>query len=357
MYPRLVIDLEKLRQNGQALCRMAQAAGVDQVAFVTKVFCADGAMVKALLDTPCAYLADSRIENLRRYPETDRKKLLLRLPMPSQAEEVVRWADLSLNSEAVTLRALDAAAGKLGRRHGVVLMIDLGDLREGMFFRNEAEILSTADLAEQLPNLDLLGVGFNVTCYGSVLPTEENTGVFLAIKEKIEGRLGRSLPLISGGNSSSLYLMRQGRLPKGINNLRLGESLVLGRETAYGQDLEGLHQDVVTLEVELVEVKRKPSYPVGTIGVNAFGEKPRFEDHGVRLRAIAAIGRQDMEVDGLIPLDPGVSVVGASSDHLILDMTEAEGIPRPGDVVSFKLTYAGVLRAFTSSYVERTYRG
>ena len=277
--------------------------------------------------------------------------------MPSQAEEVVRWADLSLNSEAVTLRALDAAAGKLGRRHGVVLMIDLGDLREGMFFRNEAEILSTADLAEQLPNLDLLGVGFNVTCYGSVLPTEENTGVFLAIKEKIEGRLGRSLPLISGGNSSSLYLMRQGRLPKGINNLRLGESLVLGRETAYGQDLEGLHQDVVTLEVELVEVKRKPSYPVGTIGVNAFGEKPRFEDHGVRLRAIAAIGRQDMEVDGLIPLDPGVSVVGASSDHLILDMTEAEGIPRPGDVVSFKLTYAGVLRAFTSSYVERTYRG
>ena len=357
MYPRLVIDLEKLRQNGQALCRMAQAAGVDQVAFVTKVFCADGAMVKALLDTPCAYLADSRIENLRRYPETDRKKLLLRLPMPSQAEEVVRWADLSLNSEAVTLRALDAAAGKLGRRHGVVLMIDLGDLREGMFFRNEAEILSTADLAEQLPNLDLLGVGFNVTCYGSVLPTEENTGVFLAIKEKIEGRLGRALPLISGGNSSSLYLMRQGRLPEGINNLRLGESLVLGRETAYGQDLEGLHQDVVTLEVELVEVKRKPSYPVGTIGVNAFGEKPRFEDHGVRLRAIAAIGRQDMEVDGLIPLDPGVSVVGASSDHLILDMTEAEGIPRPGDVVSFKLTYAGVLRAFTSSYVERTYRG
>ena len=357
MYPRLVIDLEKLRQNGQALCRMSHAAGVDQVAFVTKVFCADGAMVKALLDTPCAYLADSRIENFRHYPETDRKKMLLRIPMPSQVEEVVRWADVSLNSEAVTLRALDAAAEKQGRRHGVVLMIDLGDLREGMFFRNEPEIISTAELAERLPSLDLLGVGFNVTCYGSVLPTETNIGVFLAIKEKIESRLGRSLSLISGGNSSSLYLLQQGRLPAGINNLRLGEALVLGRETAYGQDLPELHQDVITLEAELVEVKRKPTYPVGELGLDAFGRRPKYEDRGVRLRAIAAIGRQDIELDGVIPITPGVSVVGASSDHLILDVADYEGLPRPGDVVSFRLTYSGVLRAFTSPYVERVYRG
>ena len=355
MYPRLVIDLSKLRHNGRALCDLAASAGVDQVAFVTKVFCADRAMVSALLDTPCAYLADSRIENLRLYPETDRKKILLRLPMLSQADEVVRWADISLNSEPDTLRALDAAAGRQGRRHGVVLMIDLGDLREGIFFRDEAGIFTAVRLVENLEHLELSGIGFNVTCYGSVLPTEENIGVFLAIKEKIEQEIGRRLPIISGGNSSSLYLLQQNRLPAGITNLRLGESLVLGRETAYGRDLPGMYQDVVTLEAELVEVKTKPSYPVGEIGVDAFGHRVAYEDRGERLRAIAAIGRQDMELDGLIPTTPGVSIVGASSDHLILDVTDCPKPPAVGDTIAFRLTYSGLLRTFTSSYIAREY--
>ena len=355
MYPRLVIDLSKLRHNGRALCDLAACAGVDQVAFVTKVFCADPTMVSALLDTPCTYLADSRIENLRLYPNTDRKKILLRLPMLSQVDEVVRWADISLNSEVETIRALDAAAKRAGKCHGVVLMIDLGDLREGIFFRDEAGILAAVQLVEGLENLELSGIGFNVTCYGSVLPTEDNIGVFLAIKEKIEKEIGRPLSIVSGGNSSSLYLLQQHRLPAGITNLRLGESLVLGRETAYGQDLPGMYQDVITLEAELVEVKVKPSYPVGEIGVDAFGQKVQYEDRGDRLRAIAAIGRQDMELDGLIPITEGVTVVGASSDHLILDVTDCPKPPAVGDIVSFRLTYSGVLRTFTSSYIAREY--
>ena len=142
----------------------------------------------------------------------------------------------------------------------------------------------------------LYGAAFNVTCYGSVLPTEENLGVFMGIVEQIEARIGRKLELISGGNSSSIKLMEDGGLPARVNNLRLGEALILGRETAYEQDLEGMYQDAVILEAEVVEVQTKPSHPVGELGVNAFGEKMTYEDIGDRRRAICAIGRQDMDL-------------------------------------------------------------
>ena len=144
-------------------------------------------------------------------------------------------------------------------------------------------------------------------------------------------------------------------MPKRVNNLRLGEALVLGRETAYGADLDGMYGDAVRLEAEVVEVQVKPSYPIGEIGVNAFGERGTYTDIGPRRRAIAAIGRQDMDCDSLRPLQKGVSVVGASSDHLIVDVTDCEKTVEVGDVLSFTMTYGGLLRGFTSGYVGRAY--
>ena len=355
MYPRLTIDLKKLKHNANSLCAAAQVLGIAELAFVTKVFCADEKMVRILQDTPCSYLADSRIENLARYPESDKLRILLRLPMISQADDVVRYSDISFNSELATLQALSVAAKKQGKQHKVVLMIDLGDLREGVFYKNTEKILQLARFVESDPNLILYGAAFNVTCYGSVLPTQENVGAFLAIVEQMEKEVGHSLAFVSGGNSSSVPLLLQKKHSFGrINNLRLGESLVLGRETAYGQDLPNMYQDVVTLEAEIIELQEKPSYPIGEIGVNAFGERAQYTDIGIRTRAIAAIGRQDMDCDGLVPLDAGVCVVGASSDHLILDVTDSKNM-QVGSVVRFALNYGGMLRGFTSKYLKRQY--
>ena len=356
MFPRLVIDLDKLRHNAEALCTLARERGISDLAFVTKVFCADWEMVRVLTETPCRFLADSRIENLMRCEGLGKERLLLRLPMPSQAEDVVRHAEISLNSERATLRALSAAAKRLGRIHRVVLMIDLGDLREGIFYENTELILRTAQEIENDSHLELFGTAFNVTCYGSVLPTAENVGNFLAITRKLEAAIGRKLPFVSGGNSSSIPLLLSGKMPAGINNLRLGEALVLGRETAYGEDIPEMYQDAVVLEAEVVEVQTKPSYPVGEIGVNAFGEKANYTDIGRRCRAIAAIGRQDTDAGGLTPLTPGVTVVGASSDHLILDVTESVEPVTVGSILRFTMDYGALLRGFTSQYVERTYR-
>ena len=162
--------------------------------------------------------------------------------------------------------------------------------------------------------------------------------------------------VISGGNSSSLSLMLEGCLPAGINNLRLGESIILGRETIARRPLPGLHTDAVTLQAEVIEVKDKPSVPIGEIGQDAFGRTPVFADRGWQRRAILAVGQQDVDPEGLIPLEPGLQVLGASSDHLLLDTTDYPGEVQVGQIISFGLTYAALLRASTAAYVEEAYR-
>lgn len=350
MYPRLVIDLEKLHENGSRLCALGQENGLDRLAFVTKSFCAMPEMVQALETLPNPYLADSRVENLEKLHFSQKEKILLRLPMLSQAERVVQAADISFCSEGAALDALDAAAQKCGKQHRVVLMVDMGDLREGVFFRNADELLALARQAEAAPGLELLGLAFNVTCYGSVIPTQQTLTDFRRLVTLVEADIGRELAFISCGNSSSVYLLGKANFA-GFNNLRLGESLLLGRETAYGADLSGMHQDVLTLECEVVEAKTKPTYPIGKIGVNAFGQVVEYTDLGDRLRAIAAIGQQDIDWGGLTPCTPGMTVFGSSSDHLLLDVTECP--VKVGDVVRFRVDYAAALRAFTSPYVEK----
>ena len=350
MYPRLRIDLAKLRHNGAKLCELAAESGLHDLAFVTKVFCARPEMIRTLETLPNPYLADSRVENLASYPQTKKEKILLRLPMLSQCAQVVEHADISFCSEGETLAALNEAAKAAGKRHKVVLMVDMGDLREGVFFRQKEALLVLAKQAEAASHLTLHGLAFNVTCYGSVIPTEQTLADFRAIAAWVENALGRKLDFLSCGNSSSVYLLGQADF-SGYNNLRLGESLLLGRETAFGADLPGLHQDVVTLECEVVEVQRKPSYPIGKIGVNAFGQTVEYTDRGERLRAIAAVGQQDVDCGGLTPLTGGMEVIGASSDHLLLDVTKCP--VKVGDIVRFRVDYSAALRDFTSPYVKK----
>ena len=144
-------------------------------------------------------------------------------------------------------------------------------------------------------------------------------------------------------------------MPKKINNLRLGESLIFGRETAYGKDLKGCFYDSVKLEVEIIELKEKQSYPIGNIGFNAFGEKPEFVDRGKRKRAILAIGKQDVDSSNLEAIDKKIIMLGASSDHLVLDVTDSDKEYEVGDIVEFKLDYGSLLQLTTSPYVKKVF--
>ena len=274
--------------------------------------------------------------------------------MQSEVEDVVRYADISMQSEKETIRLIGGAAKKLGKVHKIILMVDMGDLREGIFNTDEAQIFSAAEAILAEPALEFHGIGVNLTCYGGIIPDETNLGGLLAIADKLRKRYSVPLPIVSGGNSSMLTMLEENRIPEGITQLRLGESFVLGNNTESGKPVEWLNTDCFALEAELVEVQRKPSKPIGTSGLNAFGERVTFEDRGEMIRGILAIGRQDVNPDGLTPLDPDVEIIGASSDHLIVNLTNCKKY-KVGDTLRFIPDYGALLKLTTSKYVHREY--
>ena len=207
----------------------------------------------------------------------------------------------------------------------------------------------------KLSNIKIIGIGTNFNCYGGVLPDEEKIYELSEIAEKIEKRFNIKLELISGGNSSSLYLLEKGDFSR-VNNLRIGEAIVLGRETAFGTKIKGCYEDAFTLEGEIIEIKDKPSMPRGRLGLNAFGENPRIEDLGIRRRAILALGRQDIDYRDIYPKNKRIRVIGASSDHLILDITESKVEYKLGDIISFDVGYGTLLRGMASQYIKKIYK-
>lgn len=351
-YPRVEVDLNKLEHNVKYIVNKCNSKGI-KVAGVTKVFCGDPKIAKAYVDGGVSFLADSRIENLKKLKDFDIPKILLRLPMQSEAEDIVEYADISLNSEMDTIKILSKKAVDAGKVHKIILMIDLGDLREGYF--KEEEIYEAVEEILKLKGIKLEGIGTNLTCYGGIIPREDNVGKLIKVAEKIKNNYNIDLEIISGGNSSSLHLIFNDNMPEGINQLRLGESLVLGRETAFGDRIEDTFDDAFTIVVEAIELKEKPSIPIGEIGMDAFGNKPTFTDRGIRKRMICAIGKQDIDLENIVPVDDDLIILGGSSDHLILDVTNSKIDYSVGDKIRFKLDYGGILSSTTSEYVKRVY--
>lgn len=357
-YPRVTADLGKIRHNAATLTRLCKAHGVSAAA-VTKVVCADERISRVLAESGACMLADSRIRNLAALQgvamQTEKPRLLLRAPAPSEAAEAVSSSEAMLVSECDTIRALEKAAEKKGVRVKIILMIDMGDLREGVFYTQRTRILLAARAVQNAPHLELYGVGTNLTCYGAILPDEGNLGALCEIADWLRRETGERIPLVSGGNSSSLGLMQSGRMPKGVNHLRLGESILLGNDTASCRPIEGLYSDAFIVSAKLIEVQTKPSKPIGTSGANAFGERVEIKDEGEQTRGILNIGRQDTIADGLSPLDAGLVILGASSDHLIVNLTNSVQKYAVGDRIEFVPNYGALLAAYTSAYVEKTY--
>ena len=349
--PRLEIYPQRITSNARSVIALCRAHGA-QVACVSKVTAAHPAVLRALKAGGADFLADSRLENLE---SIAREKLglptlLLRLPAPTQAAQVVRLADCSLNSSLETVAALSHAARQAGVRHQVMMMIDVGDLREGIWPDHAPQVLRAA---RDLPNIDIIGLGCNLACYGGVIPSEDNMRLLVQVRDACRDATGLPPGVLSGGNTANLPLLASGRMPKEINHFRLGESILLGRNALDRSAWPGTRQDTFRLLAEVIEVERKPSMPIGPRGQDAFGGETEFVDRGVRARAICNVGRQDVVVDGLAPEDPGIIVLGGSSDHLVLDVEEAQSPLRVGDEIAFYPTYGALLAASTSPYVEK----
>lgn len=280
--------------------------------------------------------------------------MLIRIPMPCEVEEVVRWSDISLESEIAVLRALNQAAERAGKRHKVILMVDLGDLREGFWDRDEL-VSAALEVEREMPHLELLGLGTNLGCYGSVQATPEKMEELVAAAEQVEQAIGRRLDILSGGASSSLHMVLDGTMPPRINHLRVGEGILLG--SIWGCNMEFMHKDIFTLRAQVIESKVKPSHPVGVLSVDAFGRTRTYVDRGHRHRCLLAMGRVDYgECDDLVPREAGIKVLGASSDHTILDVEDGVRPFAVGDVIEFDLCYATMVYLTGSRSVHIYYK-
>jgi len=350
--PRIEIDLEKISHNATSLRETYASKGIGIIG-VTKVVCGDPAVADVLVRTGIDTLADSRLENIKRMRQAgvQAQFVLLRSPAPSQAESAVKYADISLNTELSVIEALSRFAVKAGVTHKIILMVEMGDLREGLL---PGALEETVEQVIGQRGIFLAGIGTNLACFGGVKPDEENLDHLSSLARDIEEKFGMTLQYVSGGNSANYdWFMSTTDVGK-INNLRLGESIFLGCETLHRKQIQGLFTNALKLVAEVIESKVKPSKPYGGICQDAFGNVPDFSDRGQMRRVILGIGLQDVLVAGLTPC-MDIDILGASSDHILIDAKELD--LKVGDEVEFNLNYGALLSAMTSPYVAKRYFG
>lgn len=353
-YPRVICDRQKLRDNIQRWAQLLHRQG-RQFFAVTKGVCAHGPIVELLQSCDCDGFADARLENLAAI-ESQKPRLLLRIAQKWELPEVIRHAEISFQSEACTIRLLGQEAARQGKKHRVLLALDMGDLREGCFFRSREDILETARAVLEEPMLELWGTATNLGCFGGVLTTPENMAELLSVTRMLRQELKAELPVVSGMSTAAQTMLLEGSMPAGVNHGRFGEVWLVGFDSVGQTPVPGMHRDAFVFEAQLVEVKQKPSKPVGRIGGDAFGHVIERPDLGPMRRGIVACGVQDIDRDCLFPEDGRIRIIGGSSDHTLLDLSAAPEYA-VGDVLRFGMSYGALLRSYTSPYVKKDYLG
>ena len=348
--PRLEIELKKIGHNVKELRDLFGYKGISITA-VTKAVLGSPEIANTLVEGGINSIGDSRIANISKMRKAGivAQFILIRTPMVSEAEDVVRYADISLNSEISVMKQLSKYAVEQGKNHKVVLMVEMGDLREGIM---PSDLEKTVEETICLENISLVGIGTNLACYGGIKPNDEKMQRLSSIANDIQNRYGIKLEIVSGGNSANYeWFMTTDDIGL-INNLRIGEAILLGCETLHRREIPNLYTDAFTLIGEVIELKIKPSVPYGEVCQDTFGNVPKFEDKGYIKRAILGIGRQDVDTTGIKPrMD--VEVLGSSSDHLILNIKDSD--LKVGDEIGFDVNYSALVRAMTSPYVQKMY--
>jgi predicted amino acid racemase len=317
---------------------------------VTKAVLGEPSIAKAMIQGGVKFIADSRIENIQKMKSAgiSTQFVLLRTPL-SQAESIVKNADISLNTEIETLKKLSYHAKGQNKIHQVIIMVELGDLREGIL---PCDLPQLVRKTLSLPHIKIIGIGCNLACYGGIKPDDKNMRELSELVDLIEKEFQIDLEIISGGNSANFEWFKSSQDVGRVNNLRLGESILLGCETVGRKVIPGLHTGAFQLIAEVIESKRKTSVPLGEICQDAFGNVPGFLDRGDHQRVIIALGRQDVQVSNL-KSNNKLKMIGSSSDHIILD-GENHNL-EVGDEVSFSLDYGGLLATMTSPFVTKQF--
>ena len=350
--PRIEIDLGAIEDNARKLAKLYGSRGIS-ITGVTKGVCGQPEVVWAMSRGGLCSFGDSRLHNIARMRSAGipGQYWLIRPPRLSEIDRVIELADVSLNTEPYIMCRLAERATQTGRLHRVILMIELGDLREGILPGDVDEVM---EQILQLEGIKVVGIGTNLACLSGVKPTQEKMDALSAVAQRARHKYGIDLQFVSGGNSANHDWATSTPDVGLVNHLRIGEAILLGRETARRDIIPGLASRAFTLVAEVIELKTKPSRPFGEIGQDALGRVPQFVDVGPMRRAIVALGEQDVDVSSLEPLSDA-TILGACSDDLVLHVRDTK--VRVGSEIRFAVGYSALLRAMTSPYVHKEYLG
>jgi len=350
----ITLNTKKLAQNYDFLNHLFDRHEIEW-AVVAKLLCGNETFLKSLLSVVDTDICDSRLSNLKKIkqlsPET--KTVYIKPPAKRLAASIVRYADVSFNSELETIKALSEEAFKQNKIHRIVIMIEMGELREGIMADSlpdfYAEVL-------KFPNIEVSGIGTNLKCLNGILPDREKLNRLVDYRRNTEKLFKKKIPYISAGSSVTIPLIIKDNVPQGINHFRVGESLFFGTDVFNDAYIKGMHKDVFTLTAEVIEMIEKPMVPTGKVGKNLTGESPEYDEENrgkTSVRAIVDLGVLDIDVKQVHPLTKGIEVLGASSDMMILNITDDKINLKVGDEVNFGVSYLAVLRAMNSDYVDK----
>ena len=350
--PRVEIDLGKIQANARCLVRRLGARRISVIG-VTKAVCGHPDVAAAMLEGGVSGLADARIANLFRMRTAGITCpiLMIRAPLLSELEDTIQYCDASYNTEMATILKLGAAAKKLGTSHDVILMVEMGDIREGILPENltdcAARVIAT-------PGVALKGIAANFSCLGNVAPTAGDMAMLSRLADQIEGACGPFVELVSGGGSANLQWALGEDSSGRVNNLRLGEAILLGTDPATGHPISGLHTDAFALFAEVIETRDKPSAKPPASIAPELGILRLVRNDDLRTRTILAVGQQDTDTSGLT-FPSGIMFIGATSDHTVVD-TAKSAMP-VGSEMKMGMNYSALMRAMSAPDVAKTVHG
>lgn len=345
---------EALRHNFTFLDRLFQANNTHW-GVVSKLLCGTRPYLQELLDMGIMEIHDSRVSNLKTIKEMNPavQTVYIKPPAKRSIPSVVRYADVSMNTELSTLRMLSKEAGKQDKTHKVIIMVEMGDLREGVM---GDDLVRFYEQVFELPNIEIVGLGTNLNCLHGVMPSTDKLIQLSLYKQIIELKFNKKIPWISGGTSVTIPLLLNKQLPVEVNHFRVGETLYFGLDLFTGETIRGMRSDVLELFTEIIEITEKPMLPIGELAANPQGETLEI-DPGLygktSVRAIVDIGLLDIDPKYLIYDEEDFTIVGSSSDMLVLDLGQNHKKRKVGDLVPFRLKYMGALGLLNSSYIEK----
>lgn len=348
--PRLEININKIKHNAKTLKERFAKKGIT-ITSVIKGVAGSPEIANAILECGINTIAVSKIQDIQKMKKFGVKAefLLTRLPMHSEVPDIIKYGDISLNSEISTIKLLSEHSLKQGKKHKIILMLEMGDLREGIM---PEDIDAAIEQIIPLKGINLYGIGVNFACFGGIMPSDKNMVELSQIADHIREKYHIKIDIVSGGNSANYEWLSRTDNTGNINNLRIGEAILLGRETVHKNKIPDLYIDAFTLICEVIENKCKPLRLFDDKYQNTLGRKPEFIDMNNINRIIVGIGEQDVDTKAIEPRIKAV-ILGASSDHLVLHIKN-NGI-EVGSEIQFDIKYPALLRLSTSPYVKKVF--